>query len=98
MPSNTTDDSGSSVNGRTFGFHPMLALVDAVRPVQDQPEHLLEDQMQKPQRHGGDHARSPGASGHRWSAACTASFGTANAQSCRAVADQVPGSAVTGWA
>ena len=28
MPSNTTDGSGSSVNGRTFGFHPLLGFVD----------------------------------------------------------------------
>ena len=38
---------------------------------QDQPEHLLKDQIQQPQRHGGDHARPPWTADHRWSAACT---------------------------
>ena len=28
MPSDTTADPGSSVNGRTFGFHPLLGFVD----------------------------------------------------------------------
>ncbi len=39
---------------------------------QEQPQHLLEDQIQQPQRHGGDHARALAIINHRWSAACAA--------------------------
>ena len=36
---------------------------------QDQSEYLPEDQIQQPQRHGGDHARPLAAADHRCSAA-----------------------------
>jgi len=39
---------------------------------QEQPAHVLEDQLQPPQRHGGDHARPLAITHHRWSAVCAA--------------------------
>ena len=46
-------------------------MVEDVRPSSKTSlEHLLEDQIQQPQRHGGDHARPPATADHRWSAAC----------------------------
>jgi hypothetical protein len=40
---------------------------------QDQFQHLQEEQIQQPQRHGGDHARPPRAGDHRCTAACARS-------------------------
>jgi hypothetical protein len=37
---------------------------------QDQPDHLAEDQIQQPQRHGGDRARASERADHSWSRAC----------------------------
>jgi hypothetical protein len=37
---------------------------------QEQPEHLLEDEIQQPYQHDGDHALRPATVDHRWSAAC----------------------------
>jgi hypothetical protein len=39
---------------------------------EDQSEHLLEDQIQQPQRHGDDHAWPVVGADHRWSSACSA--------------------------
>jgi hypothetical protein len=33
---------------------------------QDQSEFLLQDQMQQPQQHSGDHAQLPEDADHRW--------------------------------
>ena len=46
---------------------------------QDQLQHMEKDQVQQPQRHGGDHARPPAKADHRWSAAC-ATFWNPTAQ------------------
>ena len=39
---------------------------------QDKSEHVLEDQIQQPQRHGGDHARPLSIINRHWSTACAA--------------------------
>ena len=61
---------GAAQHGDLVPQHEQLDVLGGGRAAQqqDQPEHLLEDQIQQPQRHGGDHARPPKAADHRWSA------------------------------
>jgi hypothetical protein len=51
---------------------------------QEQPEQVLEDQVQQAQRHGGDHAQPLASISHRWSAACAAFWNPTSAGSCSA--------------
>jgi hypothetical protein len=63
---------GSAEHGDLVTQHQELDVLGRGRASQqrDQPEHLQEDQMQQPQRHGGDHLRPPESAHHRWSTAC----------------------------
>ena len=61
---------GAAEHGDLMPQHEELDVLGGGRAAhqQDQSEHLLEDQIQQPQRHGGDHAQPPTVD-HRWSAA-----------------------------
>jgi hypothetical protein len=61
---------GAAEHGDLVPQHEGLDVLGAGRAAyrRDQSEHLLEDQIQQPQRHGGDHVR-PLEGHHRWSAA-----------------------------
>ena len=50
---------GAAEHGDLVAQHEELDVLGGGRAAQqqEQPEHLLEDQIQQPQRHGGDHAR-----------------------------------------
>ena len=65
---------GAAEHGDLVPQHEQLDVLGGGRAAQqqDQSEHLLEDQIQQPQRHGGDHARPLAIINHRWSAACAA--------------------------
>ena len=58
---------GAAEHGDLVPQHEELDVLGGGRAAQqqDQSEHLPEDQIQQPQRHGGDHAQP---SDHRWSA------------------------------
>ena len=58
---------GAAQDGDLVAQHEELDVLGGGRAAQqqDQPEHLAEDQIEQPQRHGGDHARP---ADHRWSA------------------------------
>ena len=63
---------GAAEHGDLMPQHQQLDVLDGRRASQqqDQSQDLLEDQIQQPQRHGGDHARPLVTTNHRWSAAC----------------------------
>ena len=65
---------GAAQHGDLMPQHEQLDVLGGGRATQqqEQPEHLLEDQVQQSQRHGGDHARPLAIINHRWSAACAA--------------------------
>ena len=65
---------GAAQHGDLVSQHEELDVLGGGRATQqqDQPEQVLEDQVQQPQRHGGDHARPLVIINHRWSATCAA--------------------------
>jgi hypothetical protein len=63
---------GAAEHGDLMPQHEQLDVLKRGRPAQqeDQSEHLLEDQIQQPQRHSGDHAEPFAATDRRWSGGC----------------------------
>jgi hypothetical protein len=67
--------AGSGVGAAEYGEfvaqHKQLDVLGGGRATQqqEQPEQVLEDQVQQAQRHGGDHARPLTIINQRWSAA-----------------------------
>ena len=58
---------GAAPDGDLVPQHEQFDVLGGGRAAQqqDQPQHLQEEQIQQPQRHGDDHARSPTAAGYR---------------------------------
>ena len=68
---NATGHGPSPEHGDLVPQHKELDVLGGgcARRQQHKPEHLLEDQVVQPQRHGGDRAEPLAATDHRWSAA-----------------------------
>ena len=60
---------GAPEHGDLVSQHEELDVLGAGRAAhqQDKAEHVLEDQILEPHRHGGDHAWAPPIIYHRWS-------------------------------
>jgi hypothetical protein len=63
---------GAAEDGDLMAQHEELDVLGGGRATQeqDQPEHLSEDQIRQPQRHGGDRARASERADHRRRGVC----------------------------
>jgi hypothetical protein len=84
--------AGSGVGAAEYGEfvsqHEELDVLGGGRATQqqEQPEQVLEDQVQQAQRHGGDHARPLMSINHCWSATCAAFWNPTGTRSPAAAA------------